>query len=140
MFFLLFQWFAASFTDGAWIVKQIAMGNKGVVKVVLSYVVVVVVVIVFIGVFVVFSSLLMFLLDFNSVASSMSIMFASSSSSGMVPQSLSKVPMPWAGFSIGTFVIVVAIGAHHVQPHVEFLLGKLAQEPVLNYRTSFSSI
>ena len=61
-------------------------------------------------------------------------------SSGIVPQSLLRVSIHWGGFPIGTFVIVVAIGAHLVELCVEFLLDERAQGPVLNHHTILSSI
>ena len=113
--------------------NRIAIGNNGMVSVDRQCIVAVVC---FIG-FGVGMSLRM---DSSSGCSSVSIISVLSPSSGIVPQSLSRVSIHWGGFPIGTFVIVVAIGAHLVELCVEFLLDEAAQGPVLNHHTILSSI
>ena len=116
--------------------KRIVVGNNGIVSI--GGVALVVVATSAVVEFVAFCSLLLIKSFF--VCSSMSSIFVSSSSSGIVPQSLSRVPIHWGGFPIGTFVMDIAIGAHLVELYVEFLPGKLAQGHVLNYHTKISSI
>ena len=62
----------------------------------------------------------------------MSAILVASSSSGIIPQSLSRVSILWGSFPIDSFIIVIVTGAHLVELYVEFLLGELAQEPVLS--------
>ena len=125
---------AATEVVGASILKRIVVGNKGVV---LSLSLGGVIIVWCMVVSIVFCP---FLIDSLTDLSSVSIGVVSSSSSWIVPHSLSRVPIPWEGFSVGTFVIVVSIGNRLVGLYVEFLLGNVAQGPVLNYRTNLLSI